>query len=154
MVSAAGDGLDANGSIYITNGTVLVNGSTNNGNGAIDYDGTFSMTGGLLVAAGSSGMAQAPSSSSTQYSVLVNLSAAKSAGTMFHIQTQAGSNTLAFVPPKTYQSVAFFLPTLAKGTTYLVYTGGSSTGVAADGLYSGGTYTAGTEVANFTISNM
>ncbi len=154
VVDADGDGLDANGSIYMTDGVVLVNGPTNNGNGAIDYDGTFPMTGGFLVAAGSSGMAQAPSSSSTQYSVLVNLSSAKSAGTMFHIETQAGDDVLTFVPTKTYQSVVFSSPELANGTTYMVYTGGSSTGTATDGLYTGGTYTPGTQAASFTISSM
>ncbi|MCM3627810.1 carbohydrate-binding domain-containing protein [Paenibacillus glycanilyticus] len=55
-VDAEGDGLDANGSIAMTGGNVMVNGPTMNGNGALDYDGTFNMTGGTLVPAGSSGM--------------------------------------------------------------------------------------------------
>ena len=42
-------------------GTVLVNGPTNNGNGSLDYDETFDISGGTLVAAGSAGMAQMPS---------------------------------------------------------------------------------------------
>jgi hypothetical protein len=138
----------------MNDGVVLVNGPTGNGDGAIDYDGTFTMNGGYLVAAGSSGMAQAPSSSSTQYSVLVNLSSAQSAGTLFHIQTQAGDEVLTFVPTKTYQSVAFSSPELANGTTYEVYTGGRSTGTITDGLYAGGTYTPGAQVASFTISSM
>ncbi len=47
-------------------GTVLVNGPTNDGNGSLDYDGTFDISGGILVATGSSGMAQMPSDSSSQ----------------------------------------------------------------------------------------
>ncbi|MFT9497334.1 carbohydrate-binding domain-containing protein, partial [Anaerosolibacter sp.] len=66
-VDSSGDGLDANGSIYMSGGTVLVNGPTAGNNGALDYDRTFEMTGGFLIAAGSSGMAQAPSEESTQY---------------------------------------------------------------------------------------
>jgi hypothetical protein len=154
VVDANGDGLDANGSIYMTDGVVLVNGPTRNDNGAIDYDATFNMTGGFLVGAGSAGMAQAPSASSTQYAVLVRLPSTKSAGTLFHLQTQAGSNVLTFAPSKNYQSLVFSSPNLAKGTTYLVYTGGSSTGTVTDGLYTGGTYTPGTKVSTFTISNI
>ena len=60
-VNAGGDGLDSNGSIERTGGTVIVNGPTNDGNGPLDYLGTFNISGGLLVAVGSSGMAQAPS---------------------------------------------------------------------------------------------
>lgn len=43
----------------MTGGTVLVDGPTSNGDGALDYDHTATITGGTLVAAGSSGMVQA-----------------------------------------------------------------------------------------------
>ncbi len=154
VVDANGDGIDVNGSITMEGGTVLVNGPTNNGNGAIDYDTTFALNGGILVAAGSSGMAQAPSNSSTQYSVLVNLSSAKAANTLFHIEQADGTAVLTFKPTKTYQSVLFSLQTLANGVSYKVYTGGSSTGAVTDGLYSGGTYTPGDQAATFTISSI
>ena len=42
-------------------GTVIANGPTNDGNGPLDYLGTFNISGGFLVAVGSSGMAQVPS---------------------------------------------------------------------------------------------
>ncbi|HML36811.1 MAG TPA: carbohydrate-binding domain-containing protein, partial [Bacillota bacterium] len=79
-VNAAGDGLDANGSIYMTGGTVLVNGPTDNGNGALDYDGVFEISGGTLLTAGSSSMAMAPSTGSTQYTI-ANTVGAQTAGT-------------------------------------------------------------------------
>ncbi len=154
VVNASGDGLDANGDITMTGGTVLVNGPTVSNNGALDCDGSFTLTGGFLVAAGSSGMAQSPSTSSTQYCVLVNLSSAQPADTLFHIQTRTGEAVLTFAPAKTYQSVAFSLSSLTNGTTYAVYTGGSSTGTVSDGLYTGGTYTPGTQVAGFTITSI
>jgi len=136
----------------MTGGTLLVNGPTNNGNGALDYDGTFTMNGGYLLAAGSSGMAQAPGTSSSQYAVMINLASSQPAGTLVHIETENGEEILTFAPNKTYQSIIFSSSLLEKGTTYLVYTGGSSTGVITDGLYSGGTYSAGTQVTNFTVS--
>lgn len=152
-VDAMGDGIDINGYIEMTNGVVLVNGPTNNGNGPLDYDSYFKMTGGFLVATGSSGMAMAPSTTSTQNSVLVNLSSAKSAGTIIHIRDSAGRGLLTFAPSKTYQSLAFSSPELVNGT-YEIYLGGSSTGTLEDSLYTEGVYTPGTRYAGFTVSSI
>lgn len=153
-VDAGGDGLDSNGSIEMTGGVVIVNGPTERMNGALDYMGGFNMAGGFLVAAGSSGMAEAPSESSSQLSVLLNLSSTQRAGTLIHIQTGDGENILTFAPTKVYQSIAFSSPELTKGSTYQVYCGGSATGTASDGLYQDGIYSAGTEYTSFTISGM
>jgi hypothetical protein len=154
VIDAAGDGIDVNGPITMTGGTVLVNGPTSNGNGALDYDGTFTMTGGDLIAAGSSGMAQAPGTLSTQYSVLVTFPSAQPAGTMVHIETEDGEEILTFVPTKAYQSIVFSSPQLEKGAAYTVYTGGSSTGTNTNGLVFGGIYTSGTQVTSFTLSGI
>ncbi len=154
VIDAAGDGLDINGPINMTGGTVIINGPLANDNGALDYYGSFKMTGGFLVAVGSSGMAQAPGTSSTQYAVMLNLASPQSAGTMLHVEAQDGKDILTFVPVKAYQSVVLSSPDLEKGLTYIVYTGGSSTGIVNDGLYSGGTYAAGNQIASFTVSSI
>ena len=153
-VNATGDGLDVNGTITMTGGTVLINGPTTDREGPVDYDTSFKMTGGFLVATGSSGMAQAPSSTSTQYSLLLVLNSAKSANTLFHLQASDGADIATFAPVKPYQSIAICSPDLTRGTTYSVYFGGSSTGTATDGLYSGGTYSGGTASTSFSISNI
>lgn len=153
-MDANGDGLDSNGSIDMTNGTVIVNGPTNNGNGAIDYNGMFNLTGGYLLAIGSSGMAEAPSVSSTQYAVLYNFDTQQAAGTLVHLETADGTEVLTFAPTKAYQSIVLSSPALTNGATYIVYTGGSSTGTATDGLYSGGMYSAGSQIASFTASGV
>lgn len=44
-VNANGDGLDSNGAIYINGGNILVEGPTNAGNGALDYDSECVVTG-------------------------------------------------------------------------------------------------------------
>lgn len=154
VVNAAGDGIDVNGSIVMAGGTVIVNGPTNDGNGAIDYDVSFKITGGTLIAAGSAGMAQAPGGASTQYSVLINLRSSLSANTVFHIQASDGTEVLTFKPSKYYQSVAFSSSALTNGKTYDIYYGGSSTGTCTDGLYSGGTYSGGTKYSSFTVSGV
>ncbi len=61
-VDAQGDGLDSNGSITMTGGEVYVVGPSNSGNGTFDYASAFEVTGGKLVAIGSSGMATTPTS--------------------------------------------------------------------------------------------
>lgn len=48
-VNATGDGLDSNGSISMTDGTVIVNGPTNNNNGSLDYDQNFEISGACLL---------------------------------------------------------------------------------------------------------
>ncbi len=78
-VNAKGDGIDANGSITMTGGTVIVSGPTDNGNGPMDYNSGFQMKGGFLLAVGSSGMAQNIGSNSTQYGALIFLSASSTA---------------------------------------------------------------------------
>jgi hypothetical protein len=154
VLDTAGDGLDINGSVVMTDGTVIVNGPTEQMNGALDYDGSFRITGGTLVAVGSAGMAQAPDTSSTQASLLLNLSSAQPAGTLVHIETSEGDELLTFAPAKQYQSIAFSSPELVEGSTVDVYTGGNSTGAVTDGLYQGGTYAPGTKAGSLTLSGI
>ncbi|MBN2085227.1 MAG: carbohydrate-binding domain-containing protein [Anaerolineales bacterium] len=151
-ITAGGDGIDVNGTIEMTGGMVLVNGPTENMNGALDYDGGFTITGGILIAAGSSGMAQAPGESSSQYSILLNFTNRQAGGTMVHIQDGNGANILSFIPARDFQSIVFSSPDLQAGGSYEIYTGGSSTGAFQDGRYTDGVYTPGTAYTSFTIS--
>jgi hypothetical protein len=154
VVDARGDGVDVNGAVEMTDGILLVNGPTEQGNGALDYDNGFNLTGGFVVAAGSSGMAMAPGSYSSVNSALVYLTSSQPAGTLFHIQNSAGEDILTFAPSKDYQSVAFSSPKLVTGETYTISLGGSSTGTVTDGLYQGGAYSSGTEFDTFTVSTV
>lgn len=138
----------------MTGGMVLINGPTNDGNGALDYLSEFTVTGGLIVAVGSSGMAETPSETSTQYSLMVNFDQAQQAATLVHIEAEDGNDLLTFLPTKQYQSVVLSSPAIQNGSTYIVYLGGSSTGLVADCLYSGGAYTPGTEYASLTASGI
>jgi hypothetical protein len=153
VIDAGGDGIDANASIVMTGGDVIVSRSTASSNSALDYDGSFAMNSGFLVATGTSRMAEAPGSSSDQNSVLVNFSSTQSAGTLIHIEDQSGQDILTLSPAKSYDSVAFSSPDLAIVSTYNVYLGGSSSGTLLDGLYTDGTYSPGTKYKSFTISS-
>ena len=153
VVNANGDGLDANGNMTMTGGTVLVNGPTNGGNGALDYDGEFNMTGGTLIAAGSLGMVQTPSSSSTLNTINVSLTS-QEANTLVRLESESGEDIITFKPSKTYSSVVICTPNIKSNETYKVYVGGSCSGDEKDGLYSGGTYTKGTEVGSCKVSDI
>ncbi|MBP8856505.1 MAG: carbohydrate-binding domain-containing protein [Anaerolineaceae bacterium] len=151
-VHAGGDGIDSNGAIEMTNGIVIVNGPTQDMNGALDYMGGFKMKGGFLVTAGSAGMAQAPDSSSSQNSLLLNLTSAQQAGTTIHIQDSSGKDILTFTPAIAYQSITYSSPYLVTGETYTVFLGGTAEGEDMDGLYESSTYSDGTEYTTFTVS--
>jgi hypothetical protein len=154
FIDADGDGLDINGSVKMNGGTVIINGPITKLDGALDYYGSFKVTGGLLVAVDSSRRAHAPDASSTQHSVLLNLRSRQRSNTLIHIETEEGEAFLTFAPTKDYQSVLLSSPQMEGGTTCIIYTGGNSSGTANDGLYSGSTYTPGTEIARFTLSGM
>ncbi|MBU4438320.1 MAG: carbohydrate-binding domain-containing protein [Firmicutes bacterium] len=122
-VNASGDGLDSNGSLYISGGTVNVSGPTNSGNGALDYNGTADISGGTVVVAGSTGMAQSFSESSTQASLLYNLTSTCAAGTEIKLTDASGKTVVSFTPDKTYQSVVISSPELVQGSTYTLTCG-------------------------------
>lgn len=151
-VSSTGDGLDANGSIYMSGGTVIVNGPETNGNGAIDYDQKFEITDGLLIASGSSGMAQTPSETSTQNSVLISYSQVQKTGTIVDLADADGKNIITFAPEKDYQSILLSSPDIKLDSTYTLYTGGISTGIENNGLFTEGIYEGGTKLTDLTIS--
>ena len=126
-VNAGGDGIDSNGNLYITGGTVYVAGPTSNGNGALDYEGEASITGGTLIAAGSSGMAQGMGSNSTQCSMLVNLSETISAGSVISLKDSSGNVLISWTSPKQFSSVVISTAELAQGSTYTLVTGDTQT---------------------------
>ncbi len=151
-VDASGDGLDANGSIYMSGGTVIVNGPVSNGNGALDYDQKFEISGGLLIAAGSSGMALTPSENSSQNSVFIKYSQIQKAGTLVNIADNSGNNIITFTPKKDYQTILVSSPDITIDSTYQLYTGGTSTGTENNGLFTEGIYENGTKLTDFTVS--
>lgn len=171
VIDSYGDGIDSNGNMLMTGGTVLVSGPFNDGNGTIDIGNgpgfSLNINGGFLIAAGSAGMAIAPSDTSTQHSVFVTTGAGGGgtpggggggsgamfpAGTLVHIQNALGEDLLTFAPAKQYASIIFSSPKLVNGS-YTLFTGGTCSGTPTDCLYEGGTYESGTQKATFTVGD-
>ncbi len=154
-INASGDGLDSNGTVTVSGGTILIDGPENDGNGALDYDGTFNMTGGLLIAAGSSGMMQTVSDSSTQYCISTVLTSSQSAKTLFNISDSDGNSIITYSPAKKYNSVVVCSPDIENGKTYSVSVNGKTTGTNnGNGLYTDGKYSDGTEISTITVSSI
>lgn len=155
-VNSMSDGLDANGSIYMTDGTVVISGPTigNRGTGALDYDGVFEITGGTLVSASALGKAQSPSAATKQYTISMNFSKAQQQGTIVSLKDSNNDTIATFAPVKSYQNVVISSPKLKKNASYTLYTGGTSTGNLIDGFYNGGANQGGDKVISFQITDM
>ena len=134
-INASGDGIDSNGNLYVKGGEIYVSGPENDGNGALDYSGDAQITGGTIVAAGMSGMAQNFGSSSTQGSILLNVSS-RSSGAVT-VKDSSGSVIISFTPEKEYNSVVISSPDIKNGETYTVTVAGESQTVEmSDIIYS------------------
>ena len=142
-MNANGDGLDSNGTINMTGGEVYVSGPTNGGNGAIDYEQSFNISGGILVACGAQGMDETPSESSSQCSVRFQTSA-QQAGTVVTLKDASGNEVVSYAPEKQFSSIVISAPALEQGSSYTLYLNGTEystvtlTGVVTGGSSSGG----------------
>ena len=99
-----------------SDGTLIVMGPESGGNGALDYDGSFAMNGGTLVAVGSSDMAMAPSTSSTQPSLMIRTDSTQPAETILYVQDEDGEIILGVSSVKAWQNVVISTGTLKKGS--------------------------------------
>ena len=121
-INANGDGIDSNHSLYIEGGETYVSGPTNSGNGALDYDSVAQVTGGILVAAGSQGMAQGFTSAEGQGAALITIGSNVTGELV--VTDSNGKEILRYTPEKAYATVAITCPGLTKGGTYTVTAAG------------------------------
>ena len=138
-MNADGDGLDSNGTITMSGGEVYVSGPTNSGNGAIDYEQSFSISGGILVAVGAQGMDETPSTTSTQCSVRFALSSTQAAGTKVTLKDASGNEVVSYTAEKQFNSVVISAPELTNGSSYSLYLNDSlNTTTTLTGIVTGG----------------
>lgn len=152
-MNAQGDGVDIGGSATITGGKLIVSGPTANNNGALDVDDTFLVTGGVVMAIGSSGMAVAPATTSSQASIKGNFASTQATGTIVHVVDGNGKLLASFKSPKSFASIVFSSGAIIKGQAYKVYVGGSVSGTAIGGYYSDGSIADATLVGSLTAGS-
>lgn len=136
-IKADGDGIDSNGNVVMNNGTVLVVGSKNGGDGALDYDSDFKMNGGTVIALGQSNMAQSVSSD-TICVMNIRLKTKVSANTAVYLNDENSNTVFAFKTDRAYDSIVIASDKLEKGKTYTLYTGGTISGEGENGFWLSG----------------
>ena len=131
FVNASGDGLDANGSIYINGGTVIICGPTSDGDTAIDFDSACEIKGGTVMAFGSSGMLETPTSAENGACIVTSFSSV-SAGTQYTLTDSTGKTILSYTPSKAYASAIVYSADISTGNTYTVNAGNVSQSVTVN----------------------
>lgn len=132
-ILTGGDGVDSNGDLTINGGEIYIDGPSDNGNSAIDYGDRSSayVNGGMLVAIGSSGMAEGMSDSSKQEVLMVKLGEQMEAGNVVLTDSE-GNVIVSYTALKTYDCVIVSTAEVESGATYTLTTSGTTTEVTAE----------------------
>ena len=125
VTTSNGDGIDSNGSLNVSGGTVLVFGSSSGGEGALDYTGSSSISGGTLVALGSSGMAQSMEADDSHATLMVTWDEVQPAGTRLTLCTQQGEILCSLQSTNSFQTAVISTDSLSAGQEVSLYTGGT-----------------------------
>ena len=132
------DGLDSNGDIKISGGTIYISLLGTGSNCAVDYasesGGVAEITGGTIIACGASSMAEGFDSTSTQASILYNTSTVAEAGTTLTVADADGSVLLSWEVPCSFSSALISCPEMKVGGTYTVSAGGTSEEVTLESV--------------------
>ena len=138
------DGLDSNGSIYVSGGNTFI--SVNTASCALDYGsengGVCEISGGTVVAAGGSTMAEGFDSSSEQNFIMYNTSTS-AAGTAVTLKNEGGETLVSETIPCSFSSVVISTPELQLGETCTISVGDSAEEITVDNSTSGGFGAAG-----------
>lgn len=156
-IEVNGDGVDTNKDLTISGGTLVSNSTfTTMAQAAIDSsEGTFTFTGGTIIALGSSQMSHYPDSSTSSVpSLNINFSGLVTAGRLIHIMDSSQNEVVTCFAKQDSDSFVFCSNKIRVGETYSIYTGGSHSGTYNDGVFTGGSYTPGTHYNTVMQENM
>ncbi len=135
------DGLDSNGNINITGGNVFVSVTGTGTNNAIDCGsengGKCTISGGTLIACGSSQMAEYPDSDSTQGFIMQTVSASENE--TISVLDADGKEIISKEIPCSFTSVIISSPDIAVGDTVILKVGDTKTEITVDNAGNGGT---------------
>ena len=121
---ASGDGIDANGTLEIRGGEVIICGPTSGDTATLDYDISGVITGGTFIGTGGSMMAQTFSDS--EQGVFAVSVGNVSAGTEIVLTDADGNAIISYAPELPYAVVILSSPDMVKGESYTITVGGQS----------------------------
>ena len=133
------DGVDVNGAMTMTGGTLVVSGTEDARNGALDVDDAFTISGGTLAANGTARMAVAPGEGSTQATLALTFGGSVPAGTLITIIDDGGAQIASFTTPKASESFIYSTDALEAGADYTISVGGEVAGTSIGWLVLDGT---------------
>ena len=137
-IKQGGDGVDANGSVSITGGSVTVSGANSGDTSILDYDTNGSISGGSFIGTGASSMAQNFDTSSSQGAILYCCSS-QSAGTGIKLTDSSGNVVLSHTADQAFSCVILSNSAIKKGETYTLTIGSTSVSITmSDNVYSNG----------------
>ena len=141
VITARGDGMDSNGNMTISGGSVFICGTASSTEVPIDYSGTGLITGGTLLATGSSShMLQSFGGASTQPITVVALASPHSGGETVALLDAVGAVLTSFAPTQPFQLVIVSCPGLADGDACTLTVGSEQqTVTVGSSAYTGGT---------------
>ena len=128
-VDAEGDGLDANGSIEINGGTVVVNGPTSGANAALDYDDNGKLNGGTVLFVDNGEMTMGFGSDSNQAFLMASVQG--TAGTTVEVVDSSGKTVASLKASKAFSTVLISIPEIKEGEKYTIKVGSNSTTATA-----------------------
>ena len=120
-INASGDGVDSNGYIHFNGGTVIIDGPTNNGNGALDTGISINQAGGTVIAVGSSGMAETLGQTSSVNNISVYFTSSQKAGTKIEIKDADGNTIIEHTAAKAFNHLAVGAEEFGLSESYTIY---------------------------------
>ncbi len=153
--STDNDGIDSNGSILLTGGLVIASGTTSPEEGIdCDRSNNFVIRGGTII--GTGGSAISPSSSSVQRVVVYSGFQATAGNTISILEQQSGTTIMVYELPRSMNSMSllFSSPSLM-GSTYTIVSGGTVASYSDywKGWYSEAAITGGSTIGTFTSNS-
>ncbi len=152
VVDTTSDGVDVNGSMTMTGGTLVVSSTEDARQGAIDVDDVFTVSGGALAANGMSTMAVAPGEDSTQATLALTFGGTVPADTVVTITDGEGAPLASFTTPKASDSYIYSSAELEEGADYTISVGGEVDGTATGWLVLDGTVSGADPIGTVTAS--
>ncbi len=139
VIDTTSDGVDVNGAMAMTGGTLVVSGTDDVRNGALDVDDVFTISGGTLAANGTALMAVAPGEGSTQATLALTFGGTVPADTLITITDADGAQISSFTTLKASESYIYSSAVLEAGADYTISVGGEVTGTSTGWLVLDGT---------------
>ena len=121
-MQASGDGIDANGTLEITDGNIIVCGPASGDTTILDYDVSGSITGGTFIGTGSIFMAQT-FSESTQGVFAVQCSC--EGGSILTLTDSKGNEIVSYTPELDFTFICLSTPEMVSGESYTISVGGA-----------------------------